>query len=198
MPAPPRPTQAFLLELLGVGLFVALVRISWRTHGFGTPGRAALTDLLGCALAAAALWAVLALQGLGAGRALAEELEDGLAAVALAVWLVALVPPRAENYLPGGATDDFPLAYAPVSLAAALLVVAARRWWPGRAPRQGLLRHLAALAVLVLALGGLVRHVSGGPGATSVLHRCLGVSALLAAGWAAVRWGARGRGSAAR
>jgi hypothetical protein len=167
--------------LLGAGLALALLRIGVRSQGFSAPGRGAVTDLLGCGLAAGAMWGVLGIRALADGRALGGLLEDGLGTLALAVWVVALVPPRAENYR-GGPTDDFVLAYAPVSLAAPLVLTALRRWWPGRDRREVVLRHLAGLAVLLLALGGLVAHVAQGPGARDVLHRCLALSALAGLG----------------
>ncbi len=188
MSTPSRPARRPLALLLGAGVLVALVRISWRTHLFATPGRAAVTDLVGCAAAALALWGVLAMRALAAGRALADELEEGLAAAALAAWLVALVPPRAENYRAEGALDDFALAYAPASLAAVLAVLALRRWWPGRDARDVVLRHLAALALVLPLLGGLVRHLVGGPGAHHLLLRCLLLAGVAAAALAGARW----------
>jgi hypothetical protein len=183
----PRPVTRFLLALLGAGVFLALLRLSVGAGASSMPGRAGVTDLVGCALAAASLWAVLGLRELAAGRPLPEVLEDGLASVALAVWLFALVPPRAEAELAGGA-DDFAQAYAPASVAAYLLVLAARPWWPGRTPRDAMLRHQLGLVVLLLSLGGLVAHLVGGPGALHVLHRCLLLAVLAGGAWGLARW----------
>lgn len=175
------------LTLLLSGLALAVLRVAVRSGGFAWPGRAAVSDVLGCLAAAAALQAVLTLRSLSDGAPRARELDDALAAVAAAVWLVALVPPRPTNYL-AAATDDFVRAYFPACLLAVTLMRLACRArgpsLPATTPSalvRLVARHLLVVAVTLPALGALVHLVSQGPGADAVWRRSL----LLAGGCAA-------------
>src|SRR5688572_32084494 len=105
--------------------------------------------MLGCAMGALSLQAVISIRALSGDADKDRELEDGVAAVAASVWLVALLPPRLPDV-------DFPYGYFPVSMATVMVM---RSWSALRKvsqPRLTVVRHFAALAALVPAVGLLV------------------------------------------
>lgn len=170
--------------LIAVGVVVALARISFRTHLFQTDGAAAVTDLLGVFLSAGAMYGVLGIRALASGLERDQLLDESLASFAVAIWLVTLLPPRPENFVPTGPTDDFIYAYAPAAMLGAVLVRVTNSRSPTASMAQAVSRHFAFLAVLVPGLGVVVWQVCGGAGAASVAIRALtlGVACLIIAG----------------
>jgi hypothetical protein len=151
-----RDTTKAALALLGAGVVTAAARIAWRSDWLRGPGSGALTDLLGCLMAGGALFGVLAIRSLAAGADRGRVLDDGLAALAACAWLVASLPPRAENYGAAGGADDFVSAYAPASLAAVVLLLGTGARWPAVGVRGLVLRHALVLALVTPLTGALV------------------------------------------
>jgi hypothetical protein len=95
-------------ETLVVGLVTGVLHLAWVSERFATEqGRGGLTMLFGCTFTTGILWAMLALRSLAADKPLAPELDDGLVSMAATAWVMALVPPRASNFLLEGSLDDF-------------------------------------------------------------------------------------------
>jgi len=188
-----RTETKLVLTLLLSGLALAALRVAVRSGGFAWPGRAALSDVLGCLVAAAALQAVLTLRSISDGAPRERELDDALAAIASAVWLIALVPPRPTNYLAEG-PDDFVRAYFPACLVAVTLMrLACRAWGPSvpavtrSALARLVARHLLVVSVTLPVLGALVRFVAQGAGADEVWRRALVLSGACATAAAAAK-----------
>lgn len=157
-----RPETRRAAEALGLGLLVGLVHVAWLTGRFATPqGWGAVVDLVGCAAATAALWAVLAMRALADGGPVAHAVDDGLTAVAASVWMAALLPPGPENYLPENAANDFAYAYLPAALLAVPLLLLLRRVWPARTVAM-LLRRLVTVTVACAAVMLALRHLTAG------------------------------------
>ncbi|MEW6431464.1 MAG: hypothetical protein AB1730_08125 [Myxococcota bacterium] len=181
-----RPETRTGLELLGLGLLLGAVHVSFRSHGaFTEAGRGGLVDLVGCAFIGAVLWAMLTIRALAAGGSVKDAVDDGLTASAVAAWMVTLAPPRLSNYLPTEAASDFAYAYLPASLVGVLLVNLAVVLWPARTrPAMGL-RLAATTAATLVVLGVLLRVVGGGADAGEAALRAwlaAGVAAAVAAG----------------
>ncbi len=171
--------------LLGSGLVLALARLSFRTHLFQTEGTGALSDLVGCIAAAGSMFGVLAVRSLAADAKQEDVVDEGLASLALGVWLITLLPPRPSNFVATAATDDFIYAYAPAAMLGAVVMRvlmwrAAQR--PAHHPWASLVRHFVVLAGLLPLIGVLVLEVAQGPGAASLATR----SAVLGAACAVV------------
>lgn len=170
--------------LIAVGVVIALARISFRTHLFQTDGAAAVTDLLGVFLSAGAMYGVLGIRALASGLGRDQLLDESLASFAVATWLVTLLPPRPENFVATGPTDDFIYAYAPAAMLGAVLVRVTNWRSPTASMAQAVSRHFALLALLLPGLGAVVWQVCGGAGAASVATRALmlALACLIAAG----------------
>jgi hypothetical protein len=180
-----RSTTRAASWLLFGGVLLAFVRIGWRTHGFATPGAQALTDLVGCVMTAGALYGVVAMRTLAAGAGREQVLDDGVSALALGAWLLAVLPPRAENFREAQPADDFIFAYVPAVLLAVTVLLVLAEQGPKVTTPWGLgLRHALFLAGVVPLTGGLVVAVVHGDGAGEVLGRSLlvGAACLLTAG----------------
>lgn len=175
-------------ESLGVGLVAGVLHLAWLSERFTTAqGGGGVTLLVGCTFTTGVLWAMLMLRSLAADKPIGPELDDGLTSMAVTAWVLALVPPRASNFLLDGAVDDFARAYLPVSLLTVFVVLGAQALWPKRAEALVWLRLFASLAVSSAALAGFLFFVSGGPDVGPSVARALGVAgvALAAAG---VQW----------
>jgi hypothetical protein len=172
-----RESTKTLLWLLASGLVLALARISFRTHLFQTEGSAALSDLIGCVAAAGSMFGVLAVRSLAADAKRDDVIDEGVASLALGVWLITLLPPRPSNFTSTAATDDFIYAYAPAAmLGAVVLRVLTSRETPAH-PRAVVARHFLVLAGLLPFTGALVAWVAQGPGASSIAGRSLALAA---------------------
>ncbi len=188
-----RPETALGLRLLGAGVVVGVVHVAWRAGGpFTEAGRGGVFDLVACGFLGAVLWSMLAIRALAADGSVQDAIDDGLIATGVAVWVVALSPPRLSNYLPAGATSDFAYAYLPASLLGVLLVQAAVALWPGR--NRTLVRLLGPTALSLLVLGALLRVVGGGDDAGQAALRAWAAAGIVAAVTAVVAWRARARG----
>jgi hypothetical protein len=175
-------------ESLGVALVVGLLHLAVLSQRFTTPqGGGGVTLLIGCTFTTGVLWAMLALRSLAADKPPGPELTDGLTSMAVTAWLLALVPPRASNFLLEGAVDDFAKAYLPVSLLVVFVVLGAQALWPKREERLVWLRFFSSLAVAGVLLAGFLVWVSGGEDAGAVAFRALAVAAAAAIA-AGVQW----------
>jgi peptidoglycan/LPS O-acetylase OafA/YrhL len=183
------------LEPLLVGLVAGVLHLAFISHRFATEqGRGGVTLLLGCTFITLVLWAMLALRSLAADKPFEPELDDGLVSGAVTAWLMAVVPPRASNFLPENATDDFARVYVPVSLVVVFVVLGAQALWPQREVKWVLVRLFASLAVSFPVLGALLYFASGGEDAGELAVRCLVASVVSALISLALRARA-GRGS---
>lgn len=175
-------------ESLMVGLVVGVLHLAWLSDRFTTEqGGGGVTLLVGCTFTTGVLWAMLMLRSLAADKPIGPEIDDGLTSMAVTAWVLALVPPRASNFLLEGGVDDFAKAYLPVSLLTVFVVLGAQALWPRREVRLVWLRLFSSLAVSCAALAGFVFFVSGGGDAGAVASRALGVGAVAAVA-AAVQW----------
>lgn len=183
------------LEPLGLGLVGGVLHLAFISGRFATEqGRGGVTLLLGCVFITLVLWAMLALRSLAADKPFAPELDDGITSGAVTAWVMAVVPPRASNFLAEGATDDFARAYLPVSLLVVFVVLGAQALWPKREVALVRVRLFASLAVSFPLLGAFLFFVSGGEDAGALAVRCLvagaacvGVSLALRRGAVAAR-----------
>ncbi len=175
-------------EVLGVGLVVGVLHLAVLSDRFSSEqGRGGLTFLGGCTFITGILWAMLALRSLAADKPAGPEIDDGLVSMAVMAWVVALVPPRASNFLLEGPVDDFTRAYLPVSLAVVFVVLGAQALWPKREERLVWLRFFSSLAISFWLLAGFVVYVARGADAGVVGFRALSFG-VLAAVMAAVQW----------
>lgn len=150
-------------ELLGSGLLAGLVHLAYLSNRFSTEqGAGGLTLLFGCAFITLVLWAMLLLRSLAAARPLMPEVTDGLCSGAVTAWVMAVVPPRAANFLEASTADDFSRAYLPVSLLVVFIVLGAQALWPRREVRLVSVRFFASLAVALFALAAALALVVGG------------------------------------
>jgi peptidoglycan/LPS O-acetylase OafA/YrhL len=175
-------------ESLVVGLVAGALHLAVLSDRFTTEqGRGGLTLLVGCTFTTGVLWAMLMLRSLAADKPVGPELDDGLTSMAVTAWVLALVPPRASNFLLDGAVDDFSRAYLPVSLLVVFVMLGAQALWPRREERLVWLRLFSTLAVASALLAGFLVFVSGGADAGGVATRALGVGAVAAVA-AGVQW----------
>lgn len=175
-------------ESLFVALVVGVLHLALLSDRFATEqGRGGITFLLGCTFITLILWVMLALRSLAADKPVGPELDDGLTSMAVTAWMIALVPPRASNFLLEGGVDDFSKAYLPVSLGVVFVMLGAQALWPRREERLVWLRLLASLAVACFALAGFLVFVSGGADAGRAAWRAGWVGVFAAAG-AVVQW----------
>jgi len=175
-------------EALGVGLVLGVLHLAVLSDRFSTVlGRGGLTFLGGCTFITGILWAMLALRSLAADKPAGPEIDDGLTSMAVMAWVVALVPPRASNFLLETPVDDFTRAYLPVSLSVVFVVLFAQALWPRREEKQVWLRFFSSLAVSLWLLAGFVLFIARGADAAAVAVRALGLGTLAALG-AGVQW----------
>lgn len=175
-------------QSLGAGLVVGVVHLAFLSQRFSTEqGSGGVTLLVGCTFTTGVLWAMLMLRSLAADKPPGPEIDDGLTSMAVTAWVLALVPPRASNFLPEGGVDDFSHAYLPVSLLVVLVMLGAQALWPRREERLVWLRLLSSLAVSAGLLAGFLYFVSGGEDAGAVAARAL-VGGAVAAVAAGVQW----------
>ena len=175
-------------EALGVGLVGGVLHLGLLSDRFSTElGRGGLTFLGGCTFITGVLWAMLALRSLAADKPAGPEIDDGLTSMAVMAWVVALVPPRASNFVLEAPVDDFTRAYLPVSLAVVFVVLGAQASWPRREEKLVWLRFLSSLAVSCFLLAGFVVFVARGAdaGAAGIRAVGFGAGAALLAG---VQW----------
>ncbi len=176
------------VELLGVGLFVGALHLAWLSDRFTTEqGGGGMTLLFGCTFTTAVLWFILMLRSLAADKPFGPELDDGLTSMAVTAWVMALVPPRASNFLAQSPVDDFSKAYLPVSLAVVVVMLGAQALWPRREERLVWLRFFPSVAVGFFLLAGFLLFVSGGDDAQPVALRAVGFGGLAAVA-AGVQW----------
>lgn len=167
-------------ELLGSGLLVGLVHLAFLSNRFSTEqGSGGVTLLFGCAFITVVLWAMLVLRSLAADKPLMPEVTDGLVSGAVTAWVMAVVPPRAANFLEANAADDFSRAYLPVSLVVVFIVLGAQALWPQREVRLVGVRFFASLAAAFFALAAALALVVGGPEVLPLAGRA-GVAGLAA------------------
>lgn len=168
-------------ESLAASVLVGALHLLWLSGRFATEqGRGGLVLLVGTAFTTGVLWVMIAMRSLSSGNPFAPELDDGLTSMAVTGWVVALVPPRAENFLLENAVDDFAWVYLPVALLAVFATLGARLRWPARTVPLVLVRLVAATVPCLLALAGLVVFVAQGPGASAVAARALGLAGVAA------------------
>ena len=162
-------------ETLVVGLVIGVFHLIWVSNRFATEqGSGGLTMLFGCTFTTGILWVMLALRSLAADRPIEPEIDDGVVSMAVTAWVLALVPPRAANFLPEGGVDDFSRVYLPVCLIAVFLVLGAQVVWPKREVKFLWLRLFSSVAVSFFLLAGFWKFVSGGVDADEVAIRALG------------------------
>ncbi len=181
-------------ESLLVGLIVGVLHLLWRSRATGIDHGGGVTMLLGCVFTTGVLWAMLALRSLAADGKPEPEVDDGVTSMAVTAWVMALVPPRATNFLSESGVDDFTRVYLPVALLAVFVMLAAQALWKPREPRLVARRLVASAAVCFFALAGLVFFVAKGPGAEELATRGV-LGGVLAGGATLVRvvLGRRGR-----
>ena len=179
-------------ESLGVALVVGVLHLALLSQRFTTDqGRGGVTLLLGCTFTTGVLWAMLALRSLAADKPPGPELTDGLTSMSATAWVLALVPPRASNFLLNATVDDFSRAYLPVSLLVVFVMLGAQALWPKREERLVWLRLLSSVAVACFLLAGFVSFVAGGDDAGPVSTRATVTGAVAAVGALAQWWRAR-------
>ncbi len=180
-------------ESLAVAVVLGVLHLAWLSDRFTTDqGPGGVTLLMGCTLTTGVLWAMLALRSLAADGQASIELDDGLTSMAVTAWVIALVPPRAANFLLDGAADDFSEAYLPTSLLVVFVMLAAQALWKTREVRFVFLRLLASTAVGLVILAGCLFFIAGGTEAGAVALRALGAGGIAAIA-AAVQWRYRAR-----
>lgn len=180
-------------ESLGVALVMGVLHLAWVSQRFSTEqGGGGVTLLIGCTFTTGVLWAMLALRSLAADKPVGPELDDGLTSMAVTAWLLALVPPRASNFIPEGAVDDFAKAYLPVCLLVVFFVLGAQALWPKREERLVWLRFFSSLGLAGFSLAGFLVFVSGGVDAGAVAQRAVAVGAVATVSAGVQWWRTRG------
>ena len=175
-------------EALVVGWVVGVFHLAWVSGRFATEqGSGGLQFLFGCTFTTGILWAMLSLRSLAADKPVGPEIDDGFISMAVTAWAVALMPPRAANYLQEGGVDDFSRVYVPVCLLVVFVVLGAQAIWPKREVRLVWLRFFASLSVTFFMLAGFVVFLSGGEDAVTVALRSAGFGAVTLVA-AAVQW----------
>lgn len=165
------------VESLALALVVGVLHLAWLSGRFEHElGRGGVLMLVGCTFTTCVLWVMLSMRTLSADGAFAPELDDGLTAMASTAWLVALLPPRAENYLAENAVDDFAWVYLPVALLAVFSMLAVRAVWKARTVPMVLVRLVATSVPGFVAVAGLITFVAKGDGAGQVAVRALGLA----------------------
>ena len=176
------------LELLGVALVAGTLHLAWLSDRFNTEqGSGGLTLLFGCTFTTATLWFILMLRSLAADKPFGPELDDGVTSMAVMAWVMALVPPRASNFVLQSPIDDFSRAYLPVSLLVVVLMLGAQALWPKREARLVWLRFFSSLALGFWLLAGFLVFVSGGDDAGQLALRSIAFGGLAAVA-AGVQW----------
>lgn len=166
-------------EALVLGWVVGVFHLGWVSGRFATvQGTGGLQFLFGCTFTTGILWAMLALRSLAADKPAGPEIDDGITSMAVTGWAIALIPPRAANYLAEGGVDDFSRVYVPVCLLVVLVVLGAQALWPKREVRLLWLRFFASLAVTFFLLAGFLVFLSGGEEAVPVGMRAAGFGAV--------------------
>lgn len=161
-------------EHLAVALVVGVLHLAVLSERFTTPqGGGGVTLLLGCVFTTGLLWTMLALRTLAADGRVEPEIDDGLTSMAATAWVMALLPPRASNFLEVAPTDDFTWVYVPVCLLAVFVVLAAQKLWPARDERAMWTRLFFSIAPCAAAVSGLVYFKAKGDGAAEVAVRGL-------------------------
>lgn len=167
-------------ESLAVALVVGVFHLGFLSARFTTEqGTGGVTLLLGCVFTTGLLWAMLALRTIANDGPPGPEVDDGLTCMAVTAWVMALVPPRASNFLEHGGTDDFTRVYVPLCLFTVFAMLAAQKLWPLREEKFIFVRLTASAAVSFVVVAGCVL-ASGGEDARSVATRA-GVLALASA-----------------
>jgi peptidoglycan/LPS O-acetylase OafA/YrhL len=180
------------IESLVVGLVFGVFHLIWVSDRFATEqGSGGLTMLLGCTFTTGILWVMLALRSLAADKPIGPELDDGVVSMAVTAWVMALIPPRAANFLPEGGVDDFAKVYLPVCLVAVFLVLGAQALWPKRETKFLWLRLLSSIAVSFFLLAGFVVFVSGGAEAGETGLRAVGCGGVASLATGVQWWRAR-------
>lgn len=175
-------------EALVVGWVVGVFHLAWVSGRFATEqGTGGLQFLFGCTFTTGILWAMLALRSLAADQPAGPEIDDGVTSMAVTAWAIALIPPRAANYLDEGGVDDFSRVYVPVCLLVVFVVLGAQALWPKREVRLVWLRLFASLSVTLFLLAGFLVFLSGGEDAVPVAMRAAGFGAVTLVG-AGVQW----------
>jgi hypothetical protein len=167
-------------ESLAVGVVVGMFHLVWLSGRFATEqGSGGITLLLGCTFTTGLLWAMLALRTIANDGPPEPELDDGLTSMAVTAWVMALVPPRASNFLAEGGTDDFTFVYVPLCLFTVFAVLAAQKLWPTREERFVFVRLGASVAVSALVTAGCLL-LSGGESAPRTALQAGGVAVVAA------------------
>lgn len=164
-----------------VALVVGTLHLAWLSERFTTEqGGGGLTLLLGCTFTTAVLWFILMLRSLAADKPFGPELDDGVNSMAVTAWVMALVPPRASNFVLQSPIDDFSHAYLPVSLLVVVAMLGAQALWPKREERLMWLRFFASSAVGFWLLAGFLVFSSSGDDAAPLAMRSVGLGLLAA------------------
>lgn len=158
-------------EALAVGVVVGALHLAWLSGRFQTEqGRGGVTLMLGCVFTTGLLWAMLALRTIANDGKPEPELDDGLTSMAVTAWVMALVPPRASNFLPEGGTDDFTRVYVPLCLFTVFAMLAAQKLWPAREEKLVFVRLCASASVSFVVVAACVL-LSGGEDASALAIR---------------------------
>lgn len=163
-------------EALAVAIVVGVFHLIWLSDRFATEqGSGGITLLLGCTFTTALLWAMLALRTIANDGPPGPEVDDGLTCMAVTAWVMALVPPRASNFLQHDGTDDFTYVYVPLCLFTVFAMLAAQKIWPAREEKLVFVRLLASASVSFGVVAVCVL-LSGGDDAKSVAMRAGGLA----------------------
>jgi len=168
-------------EALVVAMVSGFLHLAWLSGRFQTEqGAGGLTLLAGCVFTTGILWAMLALRSLAADGKLAPEVDDGVTSMAAVAWVIALIPPRAANFVAQPAIDDFTRAYLPVALLAVFVMLAAQALFKVREERFVWLRLFLTISVSALLLAGFLFFLAGGDDAGTTAVRALVLAGLTA------------------
>jgi hypothetical protein len=167
-------------EALAVAVVVGALHLVWLSGRFATEqGSGGITLLLGCTFTTGLLWTMLALRTIANDGQPAPEIDDGLTCMAVTAWVMALVPPRASNFVAEHPTDDFTWVYVPLCLFTVFAMLAAQKLWPVREPKFIFVRLGVSAAVSALVVAGCVL-ASGGESALRTAIQAVVVSGVAA------------------
>ncbi|MFT3711584.1 MAG: hypothetical protein QM817_28440 [Archangium sp.] len=161
-------------ESLAVAVVVGVFHLGFLSGRFATEqGSGGVTLLLGCTFTTGLLWTMLALRTIANDGKPGPEIDDGLTCMAVTAWVMALVPPRASNFLAEHPTDDFTWVYVPLCLFTVFAMLAAQKLWPAREPKFIFVRLAASSAVSALVVAGCVLLAGGETAMRASIQACV-------------------------